>query len=566
MRTPKLTDTWASTTQAERARATRRARAVADYQGAYASGVSKKSAQDNVALAYGVSASSIQRWAQAKTPLEAERIGRPASAWLGEGAECAWTIYQTDYLRLEAPASMACYRRIQALAQVRSWQIPSEATFRRRLKDSVSAQAIACAREGTAGLLATHPRQQRSVANLAPLDWLCGDGRKHDLWVTPPAGGAPVRPVVWFWQDVYSRRMLGHRCGLSESADLVRLALSDVCTQHGVPHHVLIDNTRAVAAKWLSGGSRNRQRWHSSTEDVPGILVLLGIQVHHSGVERSAGGKGIGRGWAKPVERAFRDLAEAIDKHPLAAGAYTGRSPLHKPENYASKAISWAQFEALVADCVQTHNAQLGRRTEAAAGGSFDEAWYSKLETTPIKTLTTTQQALLLLAVETTKIKKDGTLTLKAGRGAGLPANRYYHPDLVAWQGKPLVARFDPACLHDGIHIYDTKGKYVCLAECILPVGFADTTAAKAHIRAQRQHRRAVKAELAAQQDMDSALLPDAFVIATPPTPPPQPGASKVLRLVPNLIDAPLVAENDKQSLRAKLAAGRRKQNHEDTA
>lgn len=547
------------TTEADRARAMKRSRVVVDYHAARATGESSAAAQKSAATIHDVSSSSVRRWADGRTGLvDGARAGRPVRAFAHPGAEEAWLIYKNDYLRLEAPASAACYRRVQALARLRGWVLPSEVAFRRRLKAEISAAAIIRAREGMQGLLTTHPRQVRSVAELAPLDWICGDGRKHDLFVMPLAGSQAVRPVVWYWQDVYSRRILAWRAGLVESAELVRLALADVCIKEGVPLHVLVDNTRAAAAKWLSGGSQNRQRWHSSQEDVPGIMALLGIRPHHSGVERSAIGKGIGRGWAKPVERAFRDLAETIDKHPAARGAYTGNSTLTKPENYGQRAIGWAVFKAMVDECVAAHNAQTGRRTEAAAGGSFNSAWENKISSTPIRKLTQAQQALLLLAVETTKIKRDGTLALQAGRGTGLPANRYYHPSLVNFAGKQLVARFDPADLHSGIFVYDAAGRYLCQAECLLPVGFSNTEAAKTHRRAQRQHKKAIDAELAAQEIMDGSRIP-LVAVPTPPSAPAGAGAyPKILRMVPNPIDTPTT--NPASNLRARLTAGRRQQ------
>ena len=59
-----------------------------------------------------------------------------------------------------------------------------------------------------------------------------------------------------------------------------------------------------------------------------GILPLLGVRVHRT-LPYS--------GQSKPIERAFRDFCDAIAKHPLLAGAYTGNSPSSQPANYGSR-------------------------------------------------------------------------------------------------------------------------------------------------------------------------------------------------------------------------------------
>ena len=201
-------------------------------------------------------------------------------------------------------------------------------------------------------------------------DRIVGDEHRHNVFVRPPGGGDPFRPVTWMWQDVRTRKLLAWRSGPTESGDLVRLAFHDLVTAHGVPGGVIQDNTRAASTKWFSEPSR---RWRADRDEtVPGILALLDVRVIHTGVEHEVNGKARGHGWAKPIERAFRDLDEAVDRHPQAAGAYTGRNPLAKPANYETRALDWETFLRVMADGIAQHNARPGRNTEAAAGRSFD--------------------------------------------------------------------------------------------------------------------------------------------------------------------------------------------------
>ncbi len=57
------------------------------------------------------------------------------------------------------------------------------------------------------------------------------------------------------------------RIGLNESSTLVRLAFADLLKNHGVPQAVLLDNGRAFASKWLTGGAKNRFRFKIKAEE-----------------------------------------------------------------------------------------------------------------------------------------------------------------------------------------------------------------------------------------------------------------------------------------------------------
>ena len=391
------------------------------------------------------------------------------------------------------------------VAAVRGWQIPSVQTFMRRLRAEESPGQIVRDREGRIAAAATYPHQVRSVADLHPLDWCSGDGYRHNVFVRFPSGTVG-RPISWYWQDVRTRRMLAYRAGETESAELVRLALHDLVVTAGVPGGIVVDNTHAASARWLASGGKRGKRIRSDDESIPGILDLLGVRVTHSGIERTAGGKARGRGQSKPVERAFRDLGEQIDKHPLAAGAYTGASPLAKPENHGGRILDWEEFLAVQTDGVQCYNARPGRRMEAAHGRSCDEVWAEEIATTPIRRLTRAQEALLLLAVESTVVKRDGSFHLAAGKGAGLPPNRYADEALIAHARRRVVVRFDPQHLHESVEVYDPGGRWLCTAACLLPVGFADTAAAREQARARRTYQRALDQATRARDRIDDLL------------------------------------------------------------
>ncbi len=167
------------------------------------------------------------------------------------------------------------------------------------MEREIDARVIVATRKGDNALARMFPSQQRTVAQLHAMEWINGDGYQHNVFVQW-YNGEVIRPKTWVWQDVHSRKIIGWRTDVSENSDSIRLSLMDAISEFGKPEHVTIDNTRAAANKWLSGGVPNRYRFKVKPDDPMGILPMLGIQVHWTSV---IGGKGWGQ--AKPIERAF---------------------------------------------------------------------------------------------------------------------------------------------------------------------------------------------------------------------------------------------------------------------
>ena len=468
-------------TGANRARALMRLRAVERSDALRADGWLRADADATAAEEAGVSVSAVGSWRKrvkglgggrrVEALLDALKCGRPRNKWSGTGAEALWQLWRTDWLREEAPDAAAVHRRIAAVAEAKGWNLPGLDAFRRRAQRELPRAEIVRARDGALAAMDMAPHQTRSVAGLVPLDIVNGDGRRHDVLVTLPSG-REGRPVVWMWQDVRTRRILAWRAGETESADLVRTSLHALISEHGVPGRVLVDSTRAASAKWATGGQRNRRRWRSTGEELPGLLQLLEIKYTPTTVDTDAGGRGKGRGRAKPIERAFGDLARQIDTHPALAD-------------------------------------EIGR--------------------TVVRRLSPSQAAILLLAAEDVLVDRSGCVRLKAGRGSGLPANRYHSSDLVERAGNRVVARFDPADLHAGVRIFDLQGRHICRADCLMPVGFADGAKAGEYQRARRQQRKSTEKALAARRDMDGLLD---MLGGLPTSPRPEPARPAAVGLV----------------------------------
>ncbi|EKE75217.1 transposase domain-containing protein [Gallaecimonas xiamenensis] len=439
----------------------------------------------------------------------------------------AWDYLKAEYLRLEQPTFSACYLRTCAAAKKLGWQVPSEDSLRRRLDAEVPHEHQVLLRQGEHALMQLYPPQQRSVLDVAAMEWINGDGYQHNVFVKWH-NGEVIRPKTWFWQDIRTRKIIGWRTDISENTDMIRLALLDVIDNYGIPSHITIDNTRAAANKWLTGGVPNRYRFKVKADDPLGLIPMLGIKLHWTSVFF-----GKGHGQAKPIERAFGvgGLEELVDKHPALAGSYTGPNPMAKPDNYGERAATVAEFERALAEGVAMFNARANRKTEACRGVlSFDDAFAESYAAATVRKASTEQRRLLLLSAEAVRVTRHGTITLDAGGKIAQRQNRYHHESLLAMVGQKVVVRFDPDALHSSVHLYTLNGLYLCEAACLEKVAFGSRSEGREHDRKRKQFVRANKDAATAHQAMSAMeaaqLLPEPEMPTTP-----APAASELVHL-----------------------------------
>jgi putative transposase len=389
----------------------------------------------------------------------------------------AWKILKSDFLRPERPSFSACYRRMMMVARDQNLSpIPSERSLRRRLDVEVPKAAQIIAREGKDKAKQLFPAQKRTVAHLHAMEIVNTDGHQLDLFVRVPWSQTPVRIILIGIQDIYSRKVLSWTLAEAETWEAVRTCIGSMIENHDgmLPYHIYMDNGRAFAGKMISGGAKTRHRFKVNEDDVAGLLKTLDIEPHFV-KPRS--------GQSKPIERAWRDLAEEISKHPSMSGCYTGNRPDAKPENYGNSAIPLETLQRHVAHCVDEHNHRLNRTTETANGRSFAQTFDASIAepSTIVRYASMAQRSLWMLsAVAITARKPDGAIHMHG--------NRYWNAVLNEWIGKKLTVRFDPADLHKPVKVYDPEGRFLCDADCLAKTGFADTGAARRQEKARKTH------------------------------------------------------------------------------
>lgn len=502
-----LWDSFERRPQSIRDEAARRHQALLGIERLVEKGSGRSRAVDEIAKAFGESRATLYRWVKlTKGCDQTDWLAALAPGYVGRTAKAefdpaAQEFFKAQFLRPEAPSVATCYEWMSQAAKEHGWTIPSKRTVL-RWANEIPVVVRTLKREGEVAVMALYPSQRRTVADLHAMNWINGDGYQHNVFVEFP-DGTIGRPKTWFWQDIYSRRIVGYRTDRSEHSDMIRLALGDVIEKHGIPEHITIDNTRAAANKWLTAGVKTRYRFKVKEEDPIGLIPQMGIKLHWTTVHN-----GKGHGQAKPVERAFGvgGLGEYVDKRIEFAGAGTGPNVLAKPDNYGSVAVPFEKFLHVLRASIDAWNAQEGRNTEICAGRlSFDTAFRESYERNAhlIRRATDAQRRMWMLTAEAVRVQRDATVALTLGAGPS-GRNRYACDALIEYVGRQVVVRFDPESLHESVHVYQPDGRYIGEAECQMAAGFGDSNAGREWRRQNTQRLKAAKLAAAAEVRMSA--------------------------------------------------------------
>lgn len=515
----KLWAAYEGLSKARKAACEARLKVVAEVALLITSGLGETAATALAAKNHEVSPRAVRNWRRRIASVERQDwLAALADQYQSAStfSECdsdAWAALKSDFLRPERPAFSACYRRMKEAAGEQGWSpIPAERALRRRLDAEVPKAVQTAARQTREQVKNLYPAQRRDRSMLHAMEAVNMDGHKFDVFVLLPGQATPTRVMLVALQDLYSGKMVAWRLSASENKDTVRLVIGDMVSRHGIPDKILLDNGRAFASKWITGGAPNRYRFKIHDEDPQGLLTTLGVEIVWATPYS---------GQSKPIERAFRDLAENIAKHPFCAGAYTGNTPDAKPENYASRAIPFADFSAHVDRMIAEHNARPGRKAGNAKGSSFDETFSTSLEdpATLVRWPTENQRALWLLAGERIRAKK----------GSGeihIFGNRYWNAALNAHAGNNVTVRFDPDHLTLPIRVYDANDNLICVADCIADTGFFDTGAARDHAAKRNQLTKTIRESARLHAELSPDALAEIYgagkAVAEPKPEPPK--------------------------------------------
>lgn len=395
---------------------------------------------------------------------------------------------KSDYLRIGGQSFKQVYRDAVLVAKEKGWETLPERTMRRRLDAAVPAHQQLAAREGDETLKRMFPHAERDRTAMNAMQAVNADFHKFDVFVKWPApkGLEPtiLRPQIIAFQDIYSGRILSWKLDVSANSTAVMLASADMIKTYGIPEHVVFDNGREFATKKVSGGVKTRFRFKVDPDEMKGVFVSLGCQIHWATPYS---------GQSKLIERAWGQMCNLISRDPRFAGAYTGPGPERKPENYGSRAIDLDAFTKVVEQRIDQFNSMTDRKSDTAYNRSFAEVFDESYATAPIRIPTREQLLMCLLGSKQVRAhSKSGAIKFEE--------NTYWSPWLVELAGQQVVIRFNEENLWEGIHVYNAAGAYRGHAECREKSGYFSSEQSRNQMRARAAWKKSQKQEIAAHR------------------------------------------------------------------
>lgn len=488
-------------------RAERACDAVIDYFDLRATGVSVAMAEKAVEAKHGVKRVTLWRYREAVA-------GHPREHWLpllapkyiGQGQEAEFSIPAYEwilarFLSTSEPKGEVIVKEARKEGAGKGWIIPSTKTVLRHLAKE-PAWLTKLGRAGEATLESSYPAVERDYESLKLHEVWESDGRRADVFCVWPDGSVG-RPFIVVWREVRTRLVLAVRGYRNPTGELVMACYRMALERSGAtPQYAKIDNGREYANKAFTGQQKTRYRFKIQPGEPIGILTRMGTKAWWSKP---------GRGQDKPVESFWRYVADHCDKAAEFQGAYCGRNPVARPEDFdPKKAVPVAAYGAKLAAVIEEFNHR-PHRGNGMHGRSPLDVYAELLPLAEVRQPDPAHLRLLLLAVTTLQLnKEDASIRFKV---EGFGECRYWSKALAEL---PLPARqkgyqvyFDPESPMTPVAIYDGD-VFVCEAAPIDRIPFmGGDEAAAAHATAKLGYMAPKKKALKAIKNAAPLALPD---------------------------------------------------------
>jgi putative transposase len=415
-----------------------------------------------------------QHWLALLVP-HYSKEGRPPQ----ELSPGAYDFILADFFIPSQPPLSAVIDRARRLAPEKGWTIPaSNAPIARRIKKE-PAWLFTLGRDGPKALEHSYPAPDRSYAALRLHEFWESDGRRADVVCLWP-DGTRSRPFVIVWREVRSRLVIGIGIYLNPTTQAVLDCLGMALERtRSIPENAKVDNGPEYAGKNVTGGQKSRYRFHIKPAEPIGIFTQMGIIACWSRP---------GRGQDKPVESWHGFVAQRVDKSAKFQGAYCGRNPVEKPEDFdPKKAVPVIEYAKELCSFVDDFNNR-PHRGDGMDGKSPLQVYNELLPLTDIKTPDAAHIRLCKMGHRQIKPdKKDSTLTLIID---GYGERKYWHQTLSELPSTVLARKLN--VYHSlnnpnaSVSVYDGD-LWLCDAEAMDRLPFLEEggAGAAAHVKAK---------------------------------------------------------------------------------
>lgn len=368
--------------------------------------------------------------------------------------EKVWKMFTRIYLVSSRPTVSRCYTDLKAWCATNYPElyssIPSERTFRRRIKSEIPDCVIEYTRYGKKSCFDKYLAYiERDYTDLNANDIWIADNHTLDVISLSPEG-KPHRLSLTAYMDAKSGVIVGwNLCDHPCSQSTLLAFRAAVLNGYGVPLGMYFDNGSEFLTHDIAGrGHRKKASWNKA-DDPPTILSLLGITMTNALVKNAK---------AKNIERYFLTFKEFISK---AFSGYSGGTILERPEDLAQKVKKGEiPTDKEVAELLSTlinggYNCRAyGGKEKCYQGMTRMDVWNESINSSEVVFRDAADEDLALLLARTSryqKIQRNGVFIELYGKKI------WYKDENTSFHvGKEVYVRYDPAEL-DEVRVYDKE-------------------------------------------------------------------------------------------------------------
>lgn len=423
--------------------------------------------------------------------------------------EKVWKMFTRIYLVSSRPTVSRCYTDLKAWCAANYPElyssIPSERTFRRRIKSEIPDCVIQFTRYGQKSCFDKYLEYiERDYTDLNANDIWIADNHTLDVISLSPEG-KPHRLSLTAYMDAKSGVIVGWNLCDNPCSQSTLLALRAAALNgYGIPLGVYFDNGSEFLTHDIAGrGHRKKASWNKG-DDPPTILSLLGVTMTNALVKNAK---------AKNIERYFLTFKEFISK---AFSGYSGGTILERSEDLAKKVKNGEiptdeEIAGLLATLINGgYNCKAyGGKEKRYKGMTRIEVWNESINSPEVMFRDAADEDLTLLLARTSryqKIQRNGVHIELYGKKIWFKdENTSFHV------GKEVYVRYDPAELNE-VRVYDKETDqflWVYKRADYLNVpynakdeeGRSKIAVAMSHVA---QNRKAIKQAVAAYTDSDA--------------------------------------------------------------